>query len=158
MVADIAGDVVNRTVFPGAAAAVIANDGDTFRFCSTCAFSEACLAQGLDKGALRDLHMLVEHVGPLPAGAHLFRTGDSFDAIAAVRSGTVKTCRVDREGREQVLGFHRRARSSASARSTASATPAMRSRSTTCSCAGSRSRRSRCWLRACPGFRSSFSG
>jgi CRP/FNR family transcriptional regulator len=106
MVADTAGDVVNRTVFPGAAAAVIANDGDTFRFCSTCAFSEACLAQGLDKGALRDLHMLVEHVGPLPAGAHLFRTGDSFDAIAAVRSGTVKTCRVDREGREQVLGFH----------------------------------------------------
>jgi CRP/FNR family transcriptional regulator len=48
----------------------------------------------------------VEHIGPLAPGAHLFRTGDPFDAIAAVRSGTVKTCRVDREGREQVLGFH----------------------------------------------------
>ena len=46
------------------------------------------------------------HVGPLPAGSHVFRTGDRFDAIAAVRGGTVKTCRVDREGREQVLGFH----------------------------------------------------
>ncbi len=33
------------------------------------------MAEGLDKGALRDLHMLVEHVGPLPAGSHLFRTG-----------------------------------------------------------------------------------
>ncbi len=62
--------------------------------------------EGLDKRSLRDLHMLVEHVGPLPAGSNLFRTGDRFDAIAAVRSGTVKTCRVDREGREQVLGFH----------------------------------------------------
>lgn len=90
-------------MFPGA---VAADDGDEFRFCSTCAFSQACTAEGLDKGALRDLHMLVEHVGPLPAGTRLFRTGDRFDAIAAVRSGTVKTCRVDREGREQVLGFH----------------------------------------------------
>jgi CRP/FNR family transcriptional regulator len=97
---------VTRAVFPGAVPAIIADDGDTFRFCSTCAFSQACMAQGLDKAALRDLHMLVEHVGPLSAGAHVFRTGDRFDAIAAVRRGTVKTCRVDRDGREQVLGFH----------------------------------------------------
>jgi len=95
-----------RTVFPVTTPAVVADDGDAFRFCSTCAFSAACMAEGLDKGALRDLHMLVEHVGPLPGGSHLFRTGDRFDAIAAVRSGTVKTCRVDRDGREQVLGFH----------------------------------------------------
>lgn len=97
---------MTRAVFPGTSAAVIADDGDLLRFCSTCAFSQACQEQGLDKGALRDLHMLVEHVGPLVAGTHLFRTGDRFDAIAAVRSGTVKTCRVDREGREQVLGFY----------------------------------------------------
>jgi CRP/FNR family transcriptional regulator len=95
-----------RTVFHATTPAVVADDGDAFRFCSTCAFSAACMAEGLDKGALRDLHMLVEHVGPLTAGSHLFRNGDRFDAIAAIRSGTVKTCRVDREGREQVLGFH----------------------------------------------------
>jgi CRP/FNR family transcriptional regulator len=93
-------------MFPRSTPAIIADDGDAFRFCSSCAFSAACMAEGLDKGALRDLHMLVEHVGPLPPGTHIFRTGDRFDAIAAVRSGTVKTCRVDREGREQVLGFH----------------------------------------------------
>ena len=28
----------------------------TPRFCSTCAFSEACLSQGYDKSALADLH------------------------------------------------------------------------------------------------------
>jgi len=60
----------------------------------------------MDKGDLRDLHVLVEHVGPLVAGSHIFREGDAFTAIAAVREGTVKTWRVDREGREQVLGFH----------------------------------------------------
>lgn len=97
---------MSRAVFPGAAPPVIADDGDDFRFCSTCAFSEACRAQGLDKGSLRDLHMLVEHVGPLAPGTRIFRAGDPFEAIAAVRGGTVKTCRVDREGREQVLGFH----------------------------------------------------
>lgn len=83
-----------------------ADDGDELRFCSTCAFSAACLAEGMDKSALRDLHILVEHVGPLPAGAHLFREGEPFEAIAAVRDGTVKTYVIDRGGREQVLGFH----------------------------------------------------
>jgi CRP/FNR family transcriptional regulator len=86
--------------------AAITDDGDEQRFCSTCAFSSACLSQGLDKSALRELHVLVEHVGPIEAGTHVFREGDRFEAIAAVRSGTVKTYILDREGREQVLGFH----------------------------------------------------
>jgi CRP/FNR family transcriptional regulator, anaerobic regulatory protein len=100
------GDRVSRTVFPAIADESIASDGDAVRFCSTCAFSQACMDEGMDKGSLRDLHVLVEHVGPLPSGTYLFREGDPFDAIAAVRSGTVKTSRVDREGREQILGFH----------------------------------------------------
>ena len=41
----------------------IADDGNEVRFCSTCAFSDACLSQGYDKTALADLHVLVEHVG-----------------------------------------------------------------------------------------------
>ena len=53
---------VSRPVFP-TVANVIADDGDAVRFCSTCAFSQACIAEGMDKGALRDLHVLVEHVG-----------------------------------------------------------------------------------------------
>ena len=35
----------------------------------------------------------------------MFREGDPFEAIAAVRAGTVKTYVIDSEGREQVLGF-----------------------------------------------------
>ncbi len=83
-----------------------ADDGDEFRFCSTCAFSKACLAEGMDKAVLRDLHILVEHVGPLEPGMLLFREGDPLESIAAVREGTVKTSIVGRDGREQVLGFH----------------------------------------------------
>ncbi len=96
----------SRAIFPSNSDATLANDGDTATFCSTCAFSRACLSQGMDKSSLRDLHMLVEHIGPLHAGDHVFREGDPFEAIAAVRAGTVKTYSVDRDGREHVLGFH----------------------------------------------------
>lgn len=93
-------------VFPRTDPSILADDGDTLKFCSTCAFSQACLSEGMDKRALLDLHVLVDHVGPLPPGEHVFREGDPFDAIAAVRAGTVKTYRLDRDGREQVLGFY----------------------------------------------------
>jgi CRP/FNR family transcriptional regulator len=85
---------------------VAADDGDALTFCSTCAFSQACLAQGMNKRELLDLHVLVDHVGPFHPGDHVFREGDPFDAIAAVRAGTVKTYVVDRDGSERVLGFH----------------------------------------------------
>jgi CRP/FNR family transcriptional regulator len=83
----------------------IADDGDEFHFCSTCAFSAACLQQGYGKEDLRSLHVLVAHVGPFKEGDHIFREGDPFNAIAAVRAGTVKTYVNDAEGREQVQGF-----------------------------------------------------
>lgn len=97
---------MNQPAFPRADAHIIANDGDQLHFCSTCAFSQACLSEGMDKRALNDLHVLVEHVGPLHAGDHVFREGDRFEAIAAVRAGTVKTYVIDPDGREHVLGFH----------------------------------------------------
>ncbi|HET6632872.1 MAG TPA: helix-turn-helix domain-containing protein [Rhodanobacteraceae bacterium] len=84
----------------------IADDGDELHFCRTCAFAGACLAVGYGKPELAALHCLVEHVENYRAGDHVFRNGDSFRAIYAVRSGTVKTSLVDRDGREQVLGFY----------------------------------------------------
>lgn len=85
---------------------LMAEDGDEARFCGTCAFSEACVAAGYNKPELAELQCLVEHVGPFRAGEYIFRTGDPFRAIFAVRDGTVKTCMVDKDGREQVLGFY----------------------------------------------------
>lgn len=81
-------------------------EGDAFTFCGTCAFAPVCLPGGYDKPALAKLHMIIEHVGPFPAGTHAFRVGDPFNAVYAVRAGTVKTYLVDDQGREQVLGFH----------------------------------------------------
>lgn len=90
------------TTTPNPAAA---SDGDALHFCSTCAFADACHSQGYDKGALAELHVLVDHVGPYHAGDYIFRAGEPFAAIAAVRAGTFKTLVDDSLGNEQVLGF-----------------------------------------------------
>lgn len=95
-----------QPIFPKSNAQIAADDGDESTFCSTCAFSSACMAQGMGKRELNDLHMLVEHVGPFHAGDYVFRRGEPFDAIAAVRGGAVKTTIIDRDGHERVLGFH----------------------------------------------------
>ncbi len=98
----MSGDLRGRSRIP---APSMPDDGDSLRFCSTCAFASACTAQGYDKPALEQLHCLVEHEGPFHENTHIFREGEQFNAIAAVRAGTVKTYVNDSEGREQVLGF-----------------------------------------------------
>jgi len=99
---------MNELTHPGRTPAhnPIADDGDELHFCSTCAFGSVCLPAGVDKTALGELHMLVEHVGPYHAGDQVFHVGERFGAIYAVRAGMVKTRQTDDEGREQVLGFH----------------------------------------------------
>ena len=79
-------DAVNNVAFPRQDARTLADDGNALRFCSTCAFSQACLDEGMDKASLGELHVLVEHVGPFHPGEHVFREGDPFEAIAAVRA------------------------------------------------------------------------
>lgn len=103
-----AGFGMGRTMMQDCAASAqpVADDGDEYRFCSTCAFGSVCIGSGVDKLALRDLHCLVEHVGTFRAGDTIFRSGARFGAIYAVRAGTVKTRMIDLGGRELVLGFH----------------------------------------------------
>ena len=59
---------MSKPVFPLADARTVADDGDPLRFCSTCAFSQACLAEGMDKGQLAELHLLVERLERARAG------------------------------------------------------------------------------------------
>ena len=74
--------------------------------CSKCSLARLCLPHNLDQTAMEQLEDLVERSEPLHEGDHLYRVGDNFDAIYAVRSGSFKTYTVDTEGREHVIGFH----------------------------------------------------
>lgn len=74
--------------------------------CSKCSLAQLCLPTGLGHDDLERMDELVTRSEPMHEGDHLFRVGDAFDTVFAVRSGSFKTYTVDTEGREHVLGFH----------------------------------------------------
>lgn len=73
--------------------------------CSSCNLRELCLPVGLNKTDLDQLDTLVETRRAVARGETLFRTGDSFQSLYAVRTGFFKTCVSSEDGRDQVTGF-----------------------------------------------------
>lgn len=73
--------------------------------CSTCNLRELCLPFGLSLEELERLDDLISTRRRIKRGDHLYRVGDSFDAIYAIRSGFFKTDVLLEDGREQVTGF-----------------------------------------------------
>lgn len=76
------------------------------RACGQCSLVDLCLPRGLLRSEIERLEGIVQSIGPLRVGEHLYRIHDPFHAIYAVRSGYLKTYLVDALGRQQVLGFH----------------------------------------------------
>ena len=80
--------------------------------CRACSLQDLCLPLGLEEvfielaDDLDRLETVVHSRGPIRSGEHLFREGDPFHAIYAVKSGALKTYTIDSHGREHVLGFH----------------------------------------------------
>lgn len=52
------------------------------------------------------LDEIVKRGRPLKKGEFLFRQGDAFDSVYAVRSGALKTFSLSDGGEEQITGFH----------------------------------------------------
>lgn len=74
--------------------------------CSSCGLRELCLPSGIDSQTIERIDNLVNHRRKLKRGEHLYRTGALLVALYAVRSGTLKSCVLHEDGREQVAGFH----------------------------------------------------
>ncbi len=49
---------------------------------------------------------IIKRSRPIQAGEHIYRTGDGFTSIFAVRSGSIKTYLLDDDGVEQMTGFY----------------------------------------------------
>ena len=82
--------------------------GEVRRACRFCSLHEFCWPPGLDPELLWRLRAIVRRSEALPAGSVVFRVGDEFTAIYAVRTGCIKSCSVDAGGHELVHGFHLR--------------------------------------------------
>jgi CRP/FNR family transcriptional regulator len=73
--------------------------------CSGCNLRELCLPVGMSTDQLEQLDHMVSNRRSVPRGEPLFRSGDAFNALYAVRTGFFKTCISSEDGRDQVTGF-----------------------------------------------------
>jgi|SRR5690554_1047280 len=74
--------------------------------CGRCRLSTVCLPLSLSLDDIHRLDAIVQRRPPLQSGTMLYRTGDPFNAIYAVRAGALKTWTTDIHGREQITGFY----------------------------------------------------
>ncbi len=74
--------------------------------CSTCSLSSLCLPIALEKDDLDTLDKMIKRGRPIQKGELLFKQGDVFNAVFAIRTGAIKTYTVAVSGEEQITGFH----------------------------------------------------
>jgi CRP/FNR family transcriptional regulator len=73
--------------------------------CSNCNLRELCMPVGLNEAELRRIDELVAHRRSIKRGSTLFRNGEVFTSLFAVRTGFFKTSLTTEDGRDQVTGF-----------------------------------------------------
>lgn len=73
--------------------------------CSSCNLRELCMPLGLSLSDLARIDEVVSGRRRVRRGSPLFRNGEAFHSLYAIRSGFFKTCVTSEDGREQVTGF-----------------------------------------------------
>ena len=73
--------------------------------CTGCNLREMCLPEGLSDDEMQRMENLVYSRRKVKRGEALFRAGDKFTSVYAIRVGFFKTALMHGDGREQVTGF-----------------------------------------------------
>jgi len=73
--------------------------------CSNCNLRELCMPLGLSDAELTRLDEVVANRRKVKRGDTLFRNGEKFNSLYAIRTGFFKTAVAAEDGREQVTGF-----------------------------------------------------
>jgi len=74
--------------------------------CKDCSLASLCLPLSLNLEDMDALDEIVKRGRPLKKGEFLFRQGDAFNSVFAVRAGALKTFSLSDSGDEQITGFH----------------------------------------------------
>jgi CRP/FNR family transcriptional regulator, anaerobic regulatory protein len=74
--------------------------------CGNCRLSSICLPLALESDDIQQLDDIIQRSKPLQKSQHLYREGDDFQSVYAVRSGALKAYKTTDDGREQVTGFY----------------------------------------------------
>jgi CRP/FNR family transcriptional regulator len=89
-----------------AAAGKVINIHQLKSVCSSCSLRELCLPMGLSREEIELLDQLVYTRRRVKRNETLYRAGDPFTSLYAVRSGFFKSDVILEDGRDQVTGFH----------------------------------------------------
>ena len=73
--------------------------------CSNCNLRELCMPVGLNDEQLQRIDEVVAVRRKVKRGGTLFRNGEAFTSLYAIRTGFFKTCVATEDGRDQVTGF-----------------------------------------------------
>jgi CRP/FNR family transcriptional regulator len=73
--------------------------------CSNCNLRELCMPVGLSAAEVERLDAIVSARRKVKRGSALFRSGQRFESLYAIRTGFFKTCVVSADGRDHVTGF-----------------------------------------------------
>jgi len=84
----------------------LSEKGNSGVSCSDCGLFDLCFASEVAEHRRDELDRLIRRNRSLKHEAHLFNAGQQFRSICVVKSGTIKTYRLSREGDEIVTGFH----------------------------------------------------
>lgn len=74
--------------------------------CGNCRLNSICLPLALESDDIQLLEDIIQRSKPLQKNQHLYREGDDFQSVYAVRSGTLKAYKTTDDGKEQVTGFY----------------------------------------------------
>ncbi len=74
--------------------------------CADCHLQDVCLPIGISRKDMQRLDDIIKRKRPLPAGQALFRQGEDFRALYAIRSGSFKSVVYENNGRESINAFH----------------------------------------------------
>jgi CRP/FNR family transcriptional regulator, anaerobic regulatory protein len=74
--------------------------------CSGCLLSTICLPIALQAPDIERLDAIVQRGRPMRKGDYVYREGQPFTSVYAVRAGTLKTYSTTDSGEEQVTGFY----------------------------------------------------
>jgi CRP/FNR family transcriptional regulator, anaerobic regulatory protein len=106
MTAAVAASHMNRVPAPRPVVVSPARSTRAPVSCSNCCLQGVCLPCGLATDKLGDMDDLTRVKRRVARGQALYRSGDPFDSLYAIRSGAFKSVGVSRGGAEKVTGLH----------------------------------------------------
>src|SRR5690349_5065405 len=73
--------------------------------CSACSMHQLCLPMGLDDNDMSRLDAIIGRRRKVVRDSHLYRMGDPFTNLYAIRLGHFKTFQINVAGEQQITGF-----------------------------------------------------